>query len=163
MTDQGLAGFVPWKYLWSQMNAPMVTISYAPVSHWQRHDLKCLSVMGLRASLTGRGQRKGETVEERRENLSFHPSCPFRGLRKFDMVDLNTFSIISKQEVSPAAVFQPGRGCSCPHCDGQMLPTMFAFDFWPEKQKLTLQMSCDIFQIGLTFHSWPRGFLVCPL
>lgn len=61
------------------------------------------------------------------------PAVHSEGERKFDMVDLNTFSIISKQEVSPAAVFQQGeggrRGCSCLCSNGQMLPNMFAFDF----------------------------------
>lgn len=33
-----------------------------------------------------------------------------RGGGEFDMVDLNTFSIISKQEASPAAVFWQRRG-----------------------------------------------------
>ena len=70
--------------------------------------------MGLRASLAG--QRKTETVKERREKTSFFPppQLSIQWERKFDMADLNTFSIISKQKVSPAAVFRRGRGVFLP-------------------------------------------------
>lgn len=46
--------------------------------------------------------RKGEKI--------FPSQLSFQKEKKFDMVDLNTFSIISKQEVSPAAVFLCGGG-----------------------------------------------------
>lgn len=135
------------------MNAPMVNIDYAPLSHWQGHDLKCLSVTDLRAFLTGRGYRK------KGRKCSFPPQLSIQRGRKFDMVDLNTFSIISKQEVSPAAVFWQGRGCSCPQCNGQMLPTMFAFDFWPENKNW--HYKCPMMSSKLAWHSivGPGGFL----
>lgn len=94
------------------------------------------------------------------ERKSFLPSqLSIQRERKFDMVDLNTFSIISKQEVSPAAVFWQGRGCSCPHSNGQMLPTMFAFDFWPENKNW--HYKCPMISSKLAWHSiaGPEGFL----
>lgn len=123
----------------------------------------CLSVMDLRASLIGRVQRKGEMVEERRENVSFHPSCPFTGGENLTWLTWTHLASLANRKCPLQLFFSRGGGCSCLRCNGQMLPIVFAFDFWPEKQKLTLQMSYDIFQIGLTFHSWPRGLLVCPL
>lgn len=165
VTDRGLAGFVPWKYLWSPMNAPMFTISDVPLSHWQGHDLEYLSFMAIRASHTGSRWRRRETVVERRKKKSLFPSqLSFQWERKFDMLDLNTFSIIRKQEVSPAAVFW----WRVWGVDVGSLPLLLWTNvnhhvrlwFLTWKQKLTLQMSCDVFQIGLIFHSRPRGLLL---
>lgn len=164
VTDQGLVGFVPCKYLWSPMNAPMFTIGYVPLSHWQGHDLEYLSFMALRASHTGSRWRRRETVVERREKKSLFPSqLSFQWERKFDMLDLNTFSIIRKQEVSPAAVFWwrvggAGYGVAASAVMDKHEHVCLWFLTW--KQKLTLQMSRDVFQIGLIFHSRPRGLLV---
>lgn len=47
-----------------------------------------------------KGGREGKEIK-----CFFPPQLSIWRGRKFDMVDLNTFSIISKQEVSPAAVF----------------------------------------------------------
>lgn len=49
-------------------------------------------------------EEQGESRGEERKSF-FQSQLSIRRERKFDMVDLNTFSIISKQEVSPAAVF----------------------------------------------------------
>lgn len=99
------------------------------------------------------------TVEKRGEKSFFPLQLSIQRERKFDMVDLNTFSIISKQEVSPAAVFWWGWGCSCLHCNGQMLPTMFSFDFWPENKNW--HYKCPMISSKLAWHSiaGPRGFL----
>lgn len=60
-----------------------------------------------------RGPPSWQRAEKREaeEIKCFSQLSIWRG-RKSDMVDLNTFSIISKQEVSPAAVFWWGGGCS---------------------------------------------------
>lgn len=105
---------------------------------------------------------RGETGGNGGEKI-FPFQLSFQRERKFAMVDLNTFSIISKQEVSPAAVFSVEEGVlPLFRGKGQMLQIIFALDFWPKKN-LTLQMSCDIVQFALTFYGWPRGILVCPL
>ncbi len=48
-------------------------------------------------------------MEDKERAFFLPPQLSIHRERKFDMVDLNTFSIISKQEVSPAAVFWRGR------------------------------------------------------
>lgn len=109
-------------------------------SHWQRIEEK--------------GDSGGE------ERKSFFPSqLSIQRERKFDMVDLNTFSIIRKQEVSPAAVFWRGRGCPCLYCNGQMFPSMFTFDFWPENKNW--HYKCPMISSKLAWHSiaGPGGFL----
>lgn len=114
-----------------------------------------LSVIDPGASLTGWGMKKGGHGGEQRKYF-FPPQLSIQRQRKFDMVDLDTFSIISKQEVSPAAVFWQGRGCSC---NGQMLPIMFAFDFWPENKNW--HYKCPMISSKLAWHSiaGPEGFL----
>lgn len=142
------------------MNAPMVTISHAPLSHWQGHDLKGLSVMGLRASFAG--QRKMERVEERREKTSFfffHPSCPFSGRENLTWLTWTHLASLANRKCPLQLFFGGGGGCSCLHCNGQMLPTMFAFDFWPENKNW--HYKCPMKSSKLAWHSsaGPGGFL----
>lgn len=72
---------------------------------------------------------RGETGGNRGEKI-FPSQLSFQRERKFAMVDLNTFSIISKQEVSPAAVFSVEEG-GCPSfmvkdkCYTQFSPLIF--------------------------------------
>lgn len=103
-------------------------------------------------------KRRGRGEEKEKKHF-FPPQLSIQRGRKFDMVDLNTFSIISKQEVSPAAVFWQERGCSCLQCTGQMLPSMFAFDFWPENKNW--HYKCPMISSKLAWHSIvsPGGFL----
>lgn len=102
-------------------------------------------------------KKEGSGGEQRKS--FFPPQLSIQRQRKFDMVDLDTFSIISKQEVSPAAVFWQGRESSCLHCNGQMLPIMFAFDFWPENKNW--HYKCPMISSKLAWHSiaGPKGFL----
>lgn len=94
---------------------------------------------------------RGETGGNRGEKI-FPSQLSFQRERKFAMVDLNTFSIISKQEVSPAAVFSVEEG-GLPlfHAKGQMLHTIFASDFWPENKNW--HYKCPIILSNLPWHS----------
>lgn len=60
-----------------------------------------------------RVEKRGDGAGAERKSF-LPPQLSIQRERKFDMVDLNTFSIISKQEVSPAAVFCWGRGVFLP-------------------------------------------------
>lgn len=61
-------------------------------------------------SLTCIRHRQIQALVERRKKGCLPPQLSIQRGRKFNMDDLNTFSIISKQEVSPAAVFLAGKG-----------------------------------------------------
>ena len=152
MTDQGLAGFVPWKYLWSQMNAPIVTVSYVAPSHWQQHNLKCLCVMDLQEFLSQAGDsEKREAVEEKGENVAFHPSCPLRGGENLTWLTWTHLASLANRKCPLQLFFGRGRGCSCLQCNGQMLLTMFAFDFWPENKNW--HYKCPMISSKLAWHS----------
>lgn len=155
-TDQGLAGFVPRKHLWSQMNAPMVSPARATLTGG---DVIWRACQSWPESFS----HQKRTEQKQEERKIFPSQLSFQRERKFAMVDLNTFSIISKQEVSPAAVFSVGEGVCLSSVVKDKCYTQFSPLIFDLKQKLTLQMSYDIVQFALTFYGWPRGILVCPL
>lgn len=103
VSDQGL--------VWLFSIGALVISDECAFSHHQllslSHDLECPSVrpQPVRVSLSAKGWRRREGSKS-----SSPPQLSIQRERKFDMVDLNTFSIISKQEVSPAAVLQLGEG-----------------------------------------------------
>lgn len=89
--------------------------------------------------------RKGEKI--------FPSQLSVQKERTFDMVDLNTFSIISKQEVSPAAVFLFGGGGGDPASTvmDKCCTIFFPLIFWPESKNW--HYKCPMISSKLPWHS----------
>lgn len=117
---------------------------------------------GLRAYFTGTGWRSREKAEKRRENHSFNPSCPFGGRENLTWLTWTHLASLANRKCPLQLFFLFSlwrRGCPCILCNGQMLPTMFPFDFWPENKNW--HYKCPMISSKLAWHSiaGPGGFL----
>lgn len=105
-TDRGLAGFVPWKHLWSQMNAPMVSPARASLTGGDVIWGACQSWPESFSHQKRTGEKR-EAVEERK---SFHSSCPFKGRENLPWLTRTHLASLANRKCPLQLFFQWRRG-----------------------------------------------------
>lgn len=154
-TDQCSAGFVPWKHLWSQMNAPMVSPARATLTGGDVIWGACQS-WPESFSHQKRTEEKQEAIEERK---FFHPSCPFKERENLPWLTWTHLASLANRKRPLQLFFQWRMGLAPFHGKGQMLHTIFTSDFWPENKNW--HCKCPMILSNLPWHSMagPGGTL----